>query len=142
MTRTVKQLAAVFLGAALLGSCTDMGTNPARNVPGPTVSTAPVPITGQVSFSTQVEPIFQAHRCTSCHGGSGGLVLTSYASVMAGGNHGAILIPGNAAGSNIIAKLTQSPPPFGSRMPLGGPYLADSVVQVIAAWINQGALNN
>ena len=142
MKRKVKQIAALFLGAALLGSCTDMGTNPARNVPDPTVTTTPLPITGAVSFSAQVELIFQAHRCTSCHGGSGGLVLTSYASVMAGGNHGAILIPGNAAGSNIIAKLTQSPPPFGSRMPLGGPYLADSVVQVIAAWINQGALNN
>jgi len=142
MNGKIKKFAALLLGAALLGSCTDMGTNPVHNVASPTSTTIPVPITGAVSFSAQVEPIFQAHRCTSCHGGSGGLVLTSYASVMAGGNHGAILIPGNAPGSNIILKLTQSPPPFGSRMPLGGPYLADSLVQVIGAWINQGALNN
>ncbi|GIS56496.1 MAG: hypothetical protein CM1200mP1_04340 [Candidatus Neomarinimicrobiota bacterium] len=31
-------------------------------------------------------------NCTSCHGNSGGLDLTSYSSLMAGGNNGAVIV--------------------------------------------------
>lgn len=139
LPRTHIAIVTLLFGMALLSSCRDMGTDPTPSYP---VASVPSGSPGAISFRTQVEPIFQQYRCVSCHGGNGGLVLTSYAALMAGGNHGPVIVPGNAAGSHIIVKLTLAPPPFGSRMPLGGPYLADSVVEVITTWINQGALNN
>jgi hypothetical protein len=33
-------------------------------------------------------------------------------------------------------------PPFGDRMPQGGPYLSDSITAVIATWIKQGGKDN
>ncbi len=93
------------------------------------------------SFSSDVLPIFSGAGCTGCHGGSGGLVVTSVAALLAGGDHGPAIVPGDAAASNIIKKLSPSPP-FGSRMPLGGPYLADTTIGVIRTWINEGAKNN
>ena len=93
-----------------------------------------------VSFSTNILPIFLRNGCLSCHGGLGGLEVGSVAQLLRGGDHGPVIVPGNAAASHIIQKLSPNPP-FGSRMPLGGA-LPDSTVQVIRNWINQGALNN
>ena len=42
----------------------------------------------------------------------------------------------------ILIKKLSAAPPFGSRMPQGGPNLPDSTVTVLRNWINQGALNN
>ena len=48
-----------------------------------------------VSYSTDVQPIFNAN-CITCHGGSGGLFLTSYANLMAGTSaHGPVITPGD-----------------------------------------------
>ena len=94
-----------------------------------------------VSFSSDILPIFVQKGCASCHGGSGGLFVGSVAQLLQGGDHGPAIVPGNADASHIVQKLS-STPPFGSRMPLGGPYLPTSTIQVIKDWINQGALNN
>jgi len=93
------------------------------------------------SFSADILPIFSGAGCTGCHGGNGGLTVTSVASLLAGGDHGPAIIAGNADGSNLIRKLSPTPP-FGSRMPLGGPYLSDTTISAIRAWINEGAKNN
>jgi hypothetical protein len=114
--------------------CKDMGTDP------PTVQTTTPPVQ-TVSFSQNVLPVFQHYGCISCHGGSGGLVVSSVASLLAGGSHGAAIVAGQANNSNLIKKLS-APPPFGDRMPQGGPYLPDSTITMIRTWINQGALNN
>ncbi len=128
---------AIFF-AALLGSliagCKDMGSEP-------TIDPLPPSTGSAVSFSGQILPIFVAHGCTGCHGGTSGLTVTSVASLLAGGLHGPAIVPGDAAGSNLYKKL-QPNPPFGERMPLGGPYLPDSTIAVIATWINEGARNN
>jgi hypothetical protein len=49
------------------------------------------------------------------------------------------VIPGNPDGSFIIRKLegTQT---LGDRMPLGGPYLPQSTIEVIRQWIQDGTL--
>jgi hypothetical protein len=99
-------------------------------------------ITLGTSFSQRVLPILVANGCTGCHGGSGGLVVGSVASLLAGGDHGPAVVAFNAAGSNIIKKLTQVPPPFGSSMPLGGSALPAASVDVIRHWINEGAFDN
>jgi len=93
-----------------------------------------------VSFSSNILPIFLRNGCLSCHGGLGGLEVGTVAQLLRGGDHGPVIVPGNAAASHIIQKLSPNPP-FGERMPLGGS-LPDSTVQVIRNWINQGAHNN
>ncbi len=121
----------------LLSSCKDSGPTYVVPPEGGGSGTG-----AKVSYARQLVPIFDAYGCPVCHGGSGGLTVEPYAQLMAGGNHGKVVIPGNADGSNLIKKLTMNPPPFGARMPLGGNPLPDSTVQVIRDWINQGALNN
>ena len=128
------------IGVALvIAGCSDQGSNPAsydQSVP-PTPTTQ----TGGVSFQTQIKPILQRYGCASCHGGSGGLFVQTVAQILQGGVDGPAVISGKADASTMIKKLSLNPP-FGDRMPQGGPYLPDSTIQVIKDWINQGAKDN
>jgi hypothetical protein len=115
--------------------CKDMGTEPQIALP-------PNPPPGAtVSFAQNVLPIFTRFGCISCHGGTNGLTVGTVAQLLAGGQSGAAIVAGQAENSLLIRKLS-APPPFGSRMPQGGPYLPDSTITVLKSWINQGALNN
>ena len=96
---------------------------------------------GAKSFRNDVLPILNANGCSGCHGGNGGLTVTSVGALLAGGDHGPAVVPGNADSSNLVRKLL-SPPAFGSRMPLGGSPLPDASVGLIRAWINEGAKDN
>jgi cytochrome c oxidase subunit 2 len=102
--------------------------------------------TTNVSFSKDIEPIFTAH-CAACHiaNNFGGLHLSSYAGLKAGGNivPGPIFVPGSHTKS-ILWQITKPTPPWpgGNRMPLGGPYLSSAEEATIAAWIDQGAKND
>ena len=92
-----------------------------------------------ISYSTQIQPIFSAN-CTGCHGGLGGLVLTSYTNLMAGGNSGAVVLPNNGSGSLIIQKLRGEDIP---AMPYNDSYpLESSLIDSVEIWINEGAQNN
>lgn len=123
----------------VLAGCSDRGSSP---VAADLVTTPPPLPQGQdVSFATQVSPIFQRYGCYGCHGGSGGLFVTSVAQLLRGGDHGPAVVPGKADTSNLVRKLSATPP-FGDRMPQGGPYLPDSTLQTIRLWINQGAKDN
>ena len=122
----------------IISGCSDKGSSPVAADP-PT--TTPPQQTLDVSFQTHVRPIFQSFGCTSCHGGSGGLTVTSVAQLLNGGDHGPAIVAGKPESSVLISKLSANPP-FGSRMPQGGPYLPDSTVQKIRLWIAQGAKDN
>jgi hypothetical protein len=52
------------------------------------------------------------------------------------------VVPGNASQSLIFQKVTESTPPCGSQMPLGGPPLSGAQTTLIEDWINAGALND
>jgi hypothetical protein len=93
-----------------------------------------------VDYQTAVQPVFNA-RCTSCHGGTSGVTLTSYSAVMAsiGTQYGkTIVTPGDTAGSPLWDKINPKPLK-GSRMPSYG-VLNDGDIQTIGAWILEGAL--
>ena len=123
---------ALFL---ILAGCQDLGVAPGN----PTIPVPPSPPPqGELTYSANIQPILQRYGCISCHGGSGGLYVGSVSQLLQGGLHGAAIVPGDGNGSNIIKKLSPNPP-FGDRMPQGGPYLPDSTIQVIKAWIDQGA---
>ena len=93
---------------------------------------------GELSFSADVLPIFEA-RCIRCHGTSrqnGGLMLNSYAAVLAGGTDGAVVVPGDAAGSVLVRLITEG------KMPKNSSPLSVEQITLISDWINAGALDN
>ncbi len=97
---------------------------------------------GEVSYSSDVQPIFNG-SCTSCHGSSGNVSLSSYSALInsVGNNYGSnLVVAGNAAGSGLVDKIEPNPD-HGSRMPVGGS-LTNSEIQTIRTWINEGAKNN
>lgn len=135
--RVVSFFGLLVLLSLVAGACRDMGVNPDAPVPPP----PPIVTTDSVSFQTNILPILEHYGCTSCHGGTAGLTVGTVAGLLVGGDHGPAIVPGNADASNIVKKISPNPP-FGVRMPQGGPYLDATTIQVIKDWINQGAKNN
>ena len=87
----------------------------------------------QVDYETQVQTIFN-NNCTGCHGNSGGLNLTSYDGLMAGGNSGDVIVPEDHASSILWQEIESG------DMPQYGSDLSSDEVNLIAAWIDEGAL--
>jgi hypothetical protein len=81
-------------------------------------------------------------RCGSCHNDArlrGGLSLTSHAAILAGGESGPVIAPGDAEGSDLMRRITL-PPEDVDYMPKNGkPPLTDLETAAIAWWINVGA---
>jgi hypothetical protein len=103
-------------------------------------SSTPVPTeeTDAVSFSEDVLPILQ-RRCVKCHGGERteeGLILKSYADVMAGSWNGPVIEPGSAADSFLVEQIVSG------KMPKKGPRLLPAEIRHISDWIDAGAPDN
>jgi mono/diheme cytochrome c family protein len=108
------------------------------SVPTTELPTDAAPANTSISFTNDVAPIFEA-TCNKCHGVEQvkeGLDLTTYERVMAGSFNGAVIIPGNANESYLVQQVIEG------EMPKRGPGLTDQQIQIIADWVNQGALNN
>ena len=91
-----------------------------------------------VDFDQQIHPIL-ATKCLPCHSAekrSGGLSLASYTDALEGGRSGAAIKPGNSIPSLLIARITGETKP---QMPLGGTPLSEPEIDLIRAWIDQGA---
>jgi len=86
----------------------------------------------EVDYMSEIQPIFDQY-CTSCHGYAGGLNLSSYNSVINGGNSGNTIIPGNHTSSVLWQRINN-----GSMPPAGNLY--SSQIYLIAQWIDEGAL--
>ncbi len=97
-----------------------------------------LPAFGDVSFSEEIEPLFNRH-CVVCHGESlqqSGLRLDRRDSAMRGGNSGPVIRPGNASASALLQRLEglgglQQMPP--------GRALAASEIETIRMWVDEGA---
>ena len=103
----------------------------------------------QISFSTQVQPIF-SNNCVSagCHPGNGApfslqvgqsrdnLVNRDMLNGACGGKR---VVAGNTDASGLVKKLEGN---CGARMPLGGAALPSADITLIRDWISQGAQNN
>lgn len=84
-----------------------------------------------------VSAIFQV-RCIMCHsdlGAASGLRLDSYEAAMRGSDDGAVLLPGNAAGSELIRRLRGESTP---RMPFLSYPLPEEQIELITRWIDAG----
>ena len=106
-----------------------------------------------LDYESDIQPIF-TENCTSrgCHisnNTGGGLNLesgNSYAEITGSGTttHAPLVIAGSPDISQLIWKLegvdNNGNNVFNSRMPLGGPFLSQSTIDIIRQWITQGAV--
>ena len=95
-----------------------------------------LPLYAEVDYNSEIQPIFNS-SCINCHSGSDAeedLSLTSYDNLMNGGESGDVVIPYDHANSLLWQYIT-----FG-YMPPGNNDLTGEQVDIIAQWINEGAL--
>jgi Planctomycete cytochrome C/WD domain, G-beta repeat len=95
----------------------------------------------KLTYDQHVLPILTAH-CIGCHKGAdgkGGLDLSTYAKFKEGGASGEVVKPGDPEGSRLYRLTAHKEQPF---MPPKMPMIAKEQVDTIAAWIQQGALEN
>jgi cytochrome b subunit of formate dehydrogenase len=103
----------------------------------PTATAAPtLATTGTQAAVTweEVAPIFAA-RCGMCHSAAlatNGLNLSTYADALKGAQDGAVIVPGDAANSKLIAIQTQGGHPG---------QLSSEELALVKAWIDAGALD-
>ena len=96
---------------------------------------------GAVDYEHEIKPLL-ASKCGSCHGAlnhESGLRLDAGVLILEGGNNGAVVEPGDADASLLLARISSGDPD--ERMPPEGevePLDAEQIA-LIAAWINQGA---
>ena len=99
-------------------------------------------IFSQIDYSTQIQPIFNNY-CTSCHinGGAyfGGLDLSSYFETMEGGDNGNTVLPNDYVNSVLYQRVILDEDNY-QFMPQGGSPLPQSDIELIAQWIDEGAL--
>jgi len=105
------------------------------------IDTRPALSSGGASFRSDVLPILVAGGCTYCHGDNGGLDVTSVRALLAGGDSGPAVVPGNAD-SSLLLQVILPQRSSGVRMPPEGSQLSESAVNAIRAWINEGAKEN
>jgi hypothetical protein len=98
----------------------------------------------QVSYSTDIDPIFSTKDCKICHTAdiSPHLDLTTYQGLMRGSDNGPVVVPGDPDNSLLFLKVAYDNPPIGLRMPMGRAPLTQSQIRLLEDWINQGAKNN
>jgi len=133
-----KTLLLAILAYTLVTACSTAA--PLPNGPAPTQlpTQSPVATGAAISFTRDILPIFES-RCINCHGGrktEKGLDLKTYASLMAGSEKGAVLIPGDTQNSRLAQLLLEG------KMPKRGTKLTSSQVQLVLDWIKSGAENN
>jgi mono/diheme cytochrome c family protein len=93
----------------------------------------------KVDYQKDIQPILE-QNCYSCHGAAAqmsGLRLDSRQAFLAGGALGKIVMPGKAADSTLYKRVAG----IGdlARMPFGGQPLPPAQIELIRAWIDQGA---
>lgn len=86
----------------------------------------------------EVDKIFR-QRCMPCHSEkrkAWGMDLSSYKGLMAGSNNGEVVKPGNPSNSQLVIVIKDTK---GLRMPKNGRSLTAKQIEMIEAWIADGA---
>ena len=127
----IRNLALFPVVIGLLTACGGGGGGGGNNEP-------PDPDPTTVSFSLDIQPLFQT-ECITCHGSAGGLDVQTYSALLAGGNSGAVVIAGDPDNSFLVQHLEGTRTP---QMPLSRPPLSQPQIDTIRTWIAEGALDN
>ena len=107
-------------------------------------SVAPVDVSYQVNIQ---ESIFNLSCLVGCHDGArqAGLELTTWETLMEGGDNGPVVVPGNAEESPLVWSVEGQDAlavPVSLMPPTGFPQLNRTEIRLIKDWIDQGAKNN
>jgi mono/diheme cytochrome c family protein len=97
------------------------------------------PAAGPADFERDVRPLFAA-RCVNCHNADkqkAGLRLDDGPAALAGGDSGAVIVPGKSASSRLVHVVAGTDPDM--KMPPKGPALTTAEVGKLRAWIDAGA---
>ena len=92
-----------------------------------------------VDFTSQIAPILE-NRCQLCHGTAqqlSGLRLDNKAAALKGGYSGPVIVPGDSGASRLIRLVSGLEEDL--VMPPAGDRLASGEVDLLRAWIDQGA---
>jgi hypothetical protein len=92
-------------------------------------------------FENKIRPVL-ANHCYKCHSQKaekvkGGLTLDTREGVLAGGNSGPVIVPGNPDKSPLIAAVRYTNPDL--QMPPKGEKLSEAQVADLVAWVKMGA---
>jgi len=93
-----------------------------------------------VDFAHEVVPILRKH-CVECHAGDkkkGGLSMNTRASLLEGGENGAVVFVGQAHKGKLLDAIVSIDPEV--RMPPKGDRLTPAEVTTLRAWVEQGAV--
>ncbi len=93
------------------------------------------------AFDRSIKQIFES-RCVACHGPKktkGGLQLHTLAALMKGGDGGAVVIPGDAASSELIRRIRLPKNDDDLMPPPAKPQLTPEQIEAIEAWVASGA---
>jgi hypothetical protein len=95
----------------------------------------------KLTYDDHIRPLLE-NKCFSCHNPDkkkGGLDLSSYAALVAGGSGGAVVDPGNPGGSRLWTCSMQKEEPF---MPPEGAPLPAKDLALLSKWIADGVLQS
>ena len=103
---------------------------------------APLPMleAAALDFEKEVLPVLKK-RCFECHGPEkqkSGLRVDSRAALLKGGDFGAAIVPGDAAGSHLIKVIASTDDDV--KMPPKGERLTSAQIDSLRMWIAQGAV--
>ncbi len=105
-------------------------------------STRTFSIQNDLTYTDDILPILTTGCAVSgCHNSSSmeqGLDLSSYQTMMEGGDHGSVVIPGSAKYSPLIQRVSLSDT-SSSRMPFNQDPLDDAIISRLTKWIDDGA---
>ena len=93
-----------------------------------------------VDFAHEVVPILRKH-CGECHTGDkkkGSFSMNTRASLLEGGENGAVLFPGQTAKGRLLESIVSAD--SDERMPPKGPRVSPAEVATLRAWVEQGAI--
>jgi len=93
-----------------------------------------------VDFAHEVVPILRKH-CSECHTGDkkkGGLSMNTRASLLEGGENGAVVSAGQTQKSKLLDAIVSADPDV--RMPPKGERLSPAEVATLRTWVEQGAV--
>mgnify|MGYP006300015051 FL=1 len=81
-------------------------------------------------------------HCIRCHGedAKGGLKILTYEDVMAGGESGDTIVPGDPDASRLVTSVEMTREPY--MPPRIFPALTEDRIQAIRQWIEEGAEDN
>lgn len=92
-------------------------------------------------YAARVAPLFQDH-CVGCHGparAKAGLRLDSFAALMLGSRHGAVIRAGDPGHSELVSRISLPSSDDRAMPPSGKTPLTDDEVTVIRLWVGAGA---